>query len=46
MTTFTITNTPLVERIKGYFWRMNYRAQRNADRRAAMAYRVRKTISL
>ena len=46
MTTFTITNTPLVERIKGYFWRINYRTQRNADRRAAMVRRVRKTISL
>lgn len=46
MTTFTITNTPLAERIKGYFWRMNYRAQRNADRRVAMARRTRKSISL
>lgn len=44
-TKFTITPTPMAARVKSFFWRINYRAQRKADRAQAMASRTRKTIN-
>lgn len=34
---FTITRTPLVQRIKSAFWRFNYRSRMNFTRRERVA---------